>query len=1322
MQKKNSSFLIALLFVAALIGVLLMNIWQVFQLTSSLTRSSGQYHLESITGELEGTISEAEQLAMNLAISAGPNLEDQEKLRDFVYTQKAEVLAQNNGCFNVYMAGTGWSIIPDFDMPEDYVATERDWYKGAKLSQGSTYVTAPYLDAMTGNICYSVSVMLGDQDTVLALDYTLDNIQSHIVQMYESGSQMALIVTGDGIIAGSSDERMIGLHLADVLPEYSSVFSLVKSRGSFVTTRIKADILYDNLFATSSGFGWYLIVSESDWNLYGTAYLQLIASALLALLLMGINVAVLLISRRRQRTAQMQMAQRDQLLSQISGELIGPINALLDNEDQEESGAQSGETLLRLRTSLRQILKTLQDADAEAERTRKPKKEKKSKTDELKMNARFRTRILLMMVLVVVISSASHLWIALRWSNEKLRSEVNSYDHTVTEWVREQKGILDMFCSIVSTNPEMLDNYDQTIAFLDRITQQYPEISATYMANPELNPTVYMNNGYIPPEGWMVEERDWWIDTMNSEGGWTISAPYYDVRTGLYCVTFAERVYDSETGEFLGNFGIDFIMDKLIDILGGSYSDVGYAFLADTDGIILNHPYGEYQMKEDKATNVSEVPYGQVKTNGTSSITIRDYDGTYRIVTAKRNAESGFVVYEVVNFADIYAGTFFSELLVLLVLLLCAIMVYRLLTDLLLWQDEMNERMQAAADTAIAAGKAKSRFLAQMSHEIRTPINAVLGMNEMILRETDNKTILDYASNIQIAGKTLLSLINSILDFSKIEEGKMEIVPVEYDTTSMLNNLVTSVSERAKKKGLELIVEVDSQLPARLIGDDVRVSQVILNLLTNAVKYTEKGSVRFSVRGGERREGSIQLLVSVADTGIGIREEDIPRLFESFERLDEVRNHNIEGTGLGMSIVLGLLRRMDSRLEVQSVYGEGSTFSFVILQRIADETPIGDYSQRLASSQAVVGTQTLLARDARVLVVDDNEMNLKVAKNLLKLFGIVPDLAFSGYEAVEYMGKNHYHLLLLDHMMPKMDGIETLKVLRRENLLPEDTVVVVLTANAVNGAREQYLAEGFDDYLSKPIDVGKLEEQLRRHLPPELCTTQEEASPPEPAQALSTEEPSDDALSTLERAGFDTESGLRYAAGDRDFYLELVTSFAQSAPSNREAIRDFWVQRAFGDYQIRVHALKSTARQIGANELSEQALAQEMAAKEGRFSDIDAGAEALLERYERTERELRDALGLDEARPQSAEVAAAEEASLSPQALRSALEEGKAYLDTFEVESAVSSLRPLMEYAPLRERVGAIVQALEEFDSFTAEELLDELLRELPEAEEETSK
>ena len=1177
MEKKNKSTVVVLVIAAALLIVLLLDIWRVFRLTSDLTRNGGQYHLESISGELEEKISDAKILAMELSISASPYLDDQRQLESFIYRNKQEVVEKNIGCFNVYMAGSDWSVIPDFDdKPDDYVAAQRDWYKGAKRSYPSAYVTAPYVDAMTRNICYTVAVMLGDRDTVLALDYTMDNIQSTIESMYDGSSKYALIVTGDGVIAGCSQEEFIGRSIADVLPDYTSIFALVKSANTFVTTRIKSGLYYENLFATASGFGWYLIVSENDWTLYKDAYAQLITGAIIALLLTVIIIAMFLISQRRQQRMAQEFKEQHTLISRISAQLVGPLNTIINESNQDQHDYH----LAMLKTAGRQILDTLNNVQYVEENDR-GKRQRSGNEQSLSVNKRFRTRILLLIGLVIVVATSSNLWISMRWGNEKIKSEVNNYEYTLSEWVSQQKSILDMFCSVISINPEILDDYEKTIAYLDRITRQYPDISASYMSNPEREPSVYMNNGWLPPEGWHVEERQWYIDTLNAESGWTISTPYYDEQTGLYCVTFSERVYDNETREFLGNFGIDFFMDKLIDIMGGSYSDTGYAFLADTDGVIINHPYGSYQMTENKATNVSEVKYGQVKPDGLSSIVIRDYDGALRIITSKRNTLSRFTVYEATSFSSIYATTIIFMTIVVSGLLLMAIMVYRLLTGLIHWQSEMNDKMQKAADTAIAAGNAKSRFLAQMSHEIRTPINAVLGMNEMILRGTNDVHILDYAANIQNAGRTLLSLINSILDFSKIEEGKMEIVSVVYDTSSFITGIVSSISERARGKGLEFIVDVDASLPSQLTGDDLRLAQIIMNLLTNAVKYTERGFVCFRLHSGKRQDDLIEISASIEDSGIGIKKEDMARLFESFERLDEVRNHNIEGTGLGMSIVTGLLKMMDSHLTVESEYGKGSIFSFTVMQKIADETPIGDSLSHHEHHRETV-KESLYAPLARILIVDDNDINMKVARNLLSLFAITPDEATSGFEAIDKIRHNDYNLIFLDHMMPKMDGIETLKELKKEQLLKDDTRVVVLTANAVIGARELYLTAGFDDYLSKPIDVDKLESMLKKYLPPSLCSLKNEAK-----KDTSTGNP---VIKEMETAGFDTADGIRYAAGDETFYLDLVKGFMEKGEENISKIQQDYERKDWKDYQIHAHTVKSSARQIGANKLADIAM------------------------------------------------------------------------------------------------------------------------------------
>lgn len=399
-------------------------------------------------------------------------------------------------------------------------------------------------------------------------------------------------------------------------------------------------------------------------------------------------------------------------------------------------------------------------------------------------------------------------------------------------------------------------------------------------------------------------------------------------------------------------------------------------------------------------------------------------------------------------------------------------------------QKEMEaEILKLEKSAAESANEAKSAFLAQMSHEIRTPINAILGMNEMVLRESSEESIREYAENIKSSGRTLLSIINSILDFSKIEDGKMEIEEVRYETASMICDLENSIAERAKAKGLSLVIKADENLPRTLLGDDIRIKQVVTNLLTNAVKYTEKGSVTLTVKKLGEEDGRILMFVEVADTGIGIREEDISVLTESFKRVDMNHNRTIEGTGLGLAIVTGLLSKMDSRLEIDSKYQEGSRFSFKLSQKVVDTEPMGDYHNKThVVTEEKKSEEKLSLPNARTLVVDDNKMNLKVAGKLLSLFGIKADMVSSGKEALEVLSEKQYDILFLDHMMPEMDGIEVLHEIKARSLVSEETAIIALTANAISGVREMYLSEGFDDYLSKPIEPAELESILRKYL------------------------------------------------------------------------------------------------------------------------------------------------------------------------------------------------------------------------------------------------
>ena len=402
-----------------------------------------------------------------------------------------------------------------------------------------------------------------------------------------------------------------------------------------------------------------------------------------------------------------------------------------------------------------------------------------------------------------------------------------------------------------------------------------------------------------------------------------------------------------------------------------------------------------------------------------------------------------------------------------------------------------NRKLTVAAEAANQANEAKSLFLSTMSHDIRTPMNAIIGMNEMILRDSREDDTRMYAENIRTAGNTLLGIINDILDFSKIEAGKMEIIDVDYNIASLLNDLVNMVQRKAEEKGLTFELDVDSQIPSVLHGDELRIKQVITNILSNAVKYTKEGGIVFAVSASKCRteEDSVILHVSIRDTGIGIKPEDLDKLFVAFERIEEKKNRNIEGTGLGMAIAQNFLSLMGSKIQVESQYGKGSVFSFDLKQKVADWEPLGafDAAFKRYLSERKQYTANFTAPKARILVVDDTQMNLKVFVSLLGKTKIQIDTAESGDAGIELFHKKTYDLIFLDHMMPNKDGIETLQEMKACVDTPNrKTPVICLTANAVSGMREMYIEAGFDDYLTKPIDTERLEAMLLRYLPTDL--------------------------------------------------------------------------------------------------------------------------------------------------------------------------------------------------------------------------------------------
>lgn len=506
--------------------------------------------------------------------------------------------------------------------------------------------------------------------------------------------------------------------------------------------------------------------------------------------------------------------------------------------------------------------------------------------------------------------------------------------------------------------------------------------------------------------------------------------------------------------------------------------------------------------------------------------------------------------------------------------------------------DDLLKVVEAKCDDAQAATIAKTRFLANMSHEIRTPINSIMGMNEMILRESSEREILGYANESKSAAESLLSLVNDILDITKIEEGKVTLVNAKYRLASLINDVYSLMRFRAESKALKLEVVVDETLPSVLIGDDVRLKQVLTNLLTNAVKYTHEGTVTLEVR----REGENEIYFSVRDTGIGIKEENIDKLFDAFARFEEVRNRSIEGTGLGLNITVSLLKLLGSELKVNSVYGIGSDFYFVLRQKIVDNTPVGKLDLSARCEEVKAYKVSFIAPEARILVVDDNEINRKVFTNLLKKTQIQIDEAESGYEALEKTSKKLYDIVFMDHMMPEMDGIETFHALRenKENLCHK-TPVIALTANAVAGAREYYLGEGFDNFLSKPIDTEKLEKLIFEFLDKKLI---QEAIEEKAAETAAADENDSVELPAID--GIDWNYA-RMNLKDDALVVDTAVMFRTKLKADIMELDSYFENIDSEDgcdaYRVKVHSMKSSAALIGIILLAGMAMELEKAAR-----------------------------------------------------------------------------------------------------------------------------
>ncbi|MDR1396571.1 MAG: response regulator [Desulfarculales bacterium] len=791
---------------------------------------------------------------------------------------------------------------------------------------------------------------------------------------------------------------------------------------------------------------------------------------------------------------------------------------------------------------------------------------------------------------------------ALQATQERNAVELaRSFTFSVTNWLESIKRDAALW----STRQNFID-YDEnsraTLQILRDARPLYVGVSLLGLDGTVVYSTTKTNEGTLN-----LKERDYVQAALKGQVG--ISDINVSKVSGLPVVAVSAPLIKN------GNIEGAIYMTVNIQALTGHFfanaavGEHGYMMMFNRQGTFLSHP----QMEELNREETPPAYVSDMLRQKEGILFFSDESGQEFMAAFFTDPCMGWVVASCYQLEELYAPLKRGEYTYLTVSLgIIALISFFVMRRLMLKLQEAQVRartkeLEIQSQASQAASQAKSLFLARMSHEIRTPMNAIIGLSELAQREYGQLRALEYISGIKSAGASLLSIINDILDFSKIESGNLILNQAPYRTGSLLNDVLTLIRVRMAETPLQLITDISPDLPAAMIGDSERIKQILLNLLSNAVKYTSRGFVKISVFGQRTDEDSIRLTFAVEDSGMGVKEKDMPKLFSQFMRIDEKRNSAVEGTGLGLVIVRNLCQAMGGDVTAKSQYGQGSVFTAVLPQKVSDWKPMGEFVD-IAVVKQEKQRVSFIAPEAQVMLVDDFPSNLLVAEGLLLPYRMQVFTCMNGRAAVEMVKTRSFDLILMDHMMPEMDGVEATQAIRALGEEFARLPIVALTANAVSGMREMFLEHGLNDFLSKPIDMNKLDAMLKRWIPAHKrrpVAAGEENTPefPEDIQTLS-----------LEIAGVDPSLGLARVGGLPGRYLELLETFCRDAqaalcrlaqaPHDEPSLRAFTTQ---------VHALKSALLNIGATDLAQTAALLEKAGREAGWPEIHASLPSFRE-------------------------------------------------------------------------------------------------------------